>query len=249
MHSLVQKLPAWIAATALVCAATTASNAAENVVFHADFSDYPVGTPGEQITDFYVWSELPHPLNPTIAEVRGDRTLVLNSALAYQSKGGSTVMGTKKYGEIVDTASAYANVTFEKPYMSSVGLSIILNRGFSPYMRLDAVLHPTNDGVLSLRLDSILTESNIGTSIVPGKAMPQVRLSAPIALGLHYSALDGTVSVTINRELVAEGKLPANQLAELPRNANLGIFAFNGQAMLFDDITLILGEPMPAAGE
>jgi hypothetical protein len=249
MHSLIHKFPTWIAATALICASSAASSAAENVILHQDFSQYPVGTPGEQITDFFVWSELPHPLNPTIAEVRGDRALVLNSALAYQSKGGSTVMGTKKYGEIVDTASAYANVTFEKPYMSSVGVSIILNRGYSPYMRLDAVLHPSNEGVLGLRIDSILTESNIGSSIVPAKTLPQLRLSAPIALGLHYSALDGTVAVTINREVVAEGKLPANQLAELPRNSNLGIFAFNGQAMLFDDITFILGEPMPSAAE
>jgi hypothetical protein len=214
---------------------------AEKIAYHEDFSASAVGQAAAELTGFYTWSEFPHPLNPTIVETNGDLALVLNSSLAYPTKGGSTVLTVSTFEMVEDRVTFYANVTFEAPIHSTVGISLLLNQDYTALWRWDAALTSDESGRIALRIDETNSTTNARRSLLE-KKLPSLIATKPIALGLRLSRKTKTLEVLVARFPVAEIVLHQHDFSKLPTAMNPGLFAFNGQAARFDDLTFIIDE-------
>jgi hypothetical protein len=214
---------------------------AEEVIYHEDFSQYTANILAEEIHDHFTWSEFPHPLNPTTVEANGDLALVLNSSLAYQNRAGSTVTLFSKYQEVQDRVSFYANVAFNTPLNSPIGVSIKINRDYQAIVSFDASIAVEKDGQITVRIDETDPATGVRRPIAE-KNLPGFDPTKSIALGLRISRLTGLVELLIAREPVLSTRLTKIDLAKMPNIYSPGIFAYNGQSARFDDLTFILNE-------
>jgi hypothetical protein len=233
--SLIRSIP-----IAAIASLAFAPLKADNVVFTEDFGRYVAGQPGAEIENFFVWSALPHPLNPTIAVNKGDPSLVLNSNLAYKTKGESTVVGSKRYADVEDAVTLYANVTAEKPNISSVGLTLSMNKEYQAVRSWSVVLDTDSSGAIAVRIDEMDNKTNARQTIATGK-IERSAVTSTVALGLRLSRLTGDIEVTAARRVVATAKATIDLRSE-SEQYNFSLFAYNGQVCRFDDVTLILGE-------
>jgi hypothetical protein len=217
------------------------AHAAEKIAFHEDFSSYAVGQGAAELTGYYTWSEFPHPLNPTIVEVNGDRAMVLNSEIAYPSKGGSTVLTVTTYEKVEDRVTFYVNVSYDAPVHSTIGISLLVSENYTAQWRWDAALTSDADGRIALRIDETNSTTNARRPLLE-KKLPSLTSSKPIPLGLRLSRKTKTLEVLVARFPVAEIVLHQHDFTKLPVTMNPGLFAFNGQSARFDDLTFIIDE-------
>jgi hypothetical protein len=218
---------------------------AQNIVYEENFSSFTAGIPAEEIADYYAWSDLPHPLNPSIVDSDGDLAIVLNSKLAYQSTAKTTVIGARKYHPVTDTIALYTNITFEKPYVNSGGLSLMLTENYSPVLRWNLVLGVDVTGQIGLRLEDV-DDKNVA-KVIYSKAVVKAKSASDLPIGLRLSRATSTLQIVIAKEGIATVKIPDRDLAALPDVYSFGFFAYNGQAIQFDDIAFTADEPLEPA--